>query len=78
MELCQLLEHCGPAFFVPAAMTNIECEFLLNVRARERLARTATEMRLPLLDHAAIVEYGADVSGDLHLIGGPRADFDIS
>src|SRR5262245_28183754 len=50
---------------IPAAMPAAQREFVLDVRARQRLVGAAAHMRLALLDDAAVVELGADVAGEL-------------
>src|SRR6185437_5381656 len=58
-------------------MADIKSEFFLDVGARQRLLRTATKMRLPLLDDAAVVKYGTNVPGEIFRIGIVRID-DVS
>src|SRR5262249_26982528 len=50
---------------IPPAVARVEHELLLDVAARERLVRAAAHMRLALLDHAAVGEQRADVTGGI-------------
>ena len=61
---------------VPAAVAAVERELVLDVGARQRLLRAAAEMRLALLDHAAVGERRADMAGELVRIGIVRIDRD--
>src|SRR5215467_6485315 len=49
----------------PAAMRRIERKLLLDILPGERLVRATAHVRLALLDHAAVVEHGADVTGEI-------------
>src|SRR5579872_7587860 len=53
----------------PAAMLGIERKFVDNVRPRERLLRAAAQMWLPLLDHAAVLQRRADMTGIVVRVG---------
>src|SRR3954451_23792771 len=50
---------------VPSAVAGIEHEFLLDVAAGERLVCTAAQVRLALLDHAAVGKQRADMPGEI-------------
>src|ERR1043165_1553755 len=62
------------ARLVPAAMAAVERELLLDVGARQRLLGPAAEMRLALLDDAAVIERRTDVAGELVRIAILRVD----
>src|SRR5262249_17032805 len=65
VKLCQLFECGSGAFIIPTAVANIARKLLFDVGPRERLVGTATEIRLPFLDHTSIVEHCADVPGEI-------------
>src|SRR5581483_6506005 len=50
--------------FIPAAVADVQPELFLDVTTRERLLRAAAEMRLPLLDHAPVLERRANMAGE--------------
>src|SRR3954470_13058762 len=88
-QRAQRLERRGCLLFVEAARSRVRPELLLYVRPGERLASTAAQVRLPLLDHASVAQARAQVSGELPRIGirgidpvadlgGERADVGIA
>src|SRR4051812_26916375 len=46
-------------------MARAEREFIFDVLARQWLVGAAADVRLPFLDHAAVVRDGGDVSGEI-------------
>src|SRR5258708_3177626 len=58
-------------------MLRIEREFVGHVLTRQRLLRPAAHMGLPLLDHAAIAEPGADMASVVVRIGIVRGDHEF-
>src|SRR4051812_46583282 len=52
-----------------AAVARVEQEFVFDVLAAERLVRAAAHVRLALLDHAAVAQCHADVTGEVIGIG---------
>src|SRR5262249_55117003 len=64
-QLCKLRNRRRGTLLIPSAMASIEHEFFLDVRARERFVRPAAEMRLSLLYDGAVVEYRANVAGEI-------------
>src|SRR5262249_37202789 len=73
-QLCKLRNRRPGTLFIPSAMARIEHEFFLDVRARERFVRPAAEMRLSLLYDSAVVEYRANVAGEIVRIRIIRVD----
>src|SRR5262249_46433008 len=73
-QLCKLRDRHRGTLFIPSAMASIEHEFLLDVRASERFMRAAAEMRLPLLHDSAVVEYRANMAGEIVRIRIVRVD----
>src|SRR5438067_8064110 len=53
----------------PAAVRGIEGKFVDHVLPRQRLLGAAAQMRLPLLDHAAVLQGDADMAGIVVWIG---------
>src|ERR1051326_2824472 len=64
---------------VVAAVARVEQEFVLEVFPAQRLVRPAAHVRLALLDHAAVAQGGADMTGEIVRIRivriNPVADF---
>ena len=58
-------------------MLRVERELVGHVLPRQRLLRAAAQIRLPLLDHAAVVEGGADVAGVIVRIRIVRIDHEL-
>src|SRR5262249_52251173 len=73
-QLCKLRNRRRGTLFIPSAMASIEHEFFLDVRARERFVRPAAEMRLSLFYDSAVVEYRANVAGEIVRISIIRID----
>src|SRR5260370_479971 len=51
----------------PATVSGIECEFLPDVPPGQRLLRAAAQIRLPFLDHAAVLHRRPEMAG---IVGG--------
>src|SRR5215475_2299411 len=61
----------------PAAVLRVQYELLRHVLLAQRLARTAAQMRLALLDHAAVFHGGPDMTGIAVRIGIIRIDHEL-
>src|SRR3954452_21371797 len=55
-------------------MMGVQPEFLGDILPAQRLMRAAAQMRLPLLDNAAVLRRGADMAGIVRWIGIARID----
>src|ERR1700719_3853161 len=60
--------------FGPAAMPGVEREFIGHILPGQRLLRAAAHVRLPLLDHAAVLHGRPDMAGIVVWIGILRVD----
>src|SRR3954467_12126410 len=59
-------------------MRGVEQELVGHVLPRQWLLRAAAQIRLPILDHAAVPERGADVAGVIVRIGIVRIDHELN
>ena len=62
---------------VPTTMLGVERELVDHVLPGQRLLRAAAEPRLPLLEHAAVVERGAEMSRVIVRIGIVGIDYEF-